>query len=128
VISKYFASGEVDCNCGCGFVPNDQTMEIADKLREGWGGPLRCVSGARCKAYNKYLIMTNVPAAPKSAHIDGQALDLRPVDGRIKEFQEYVKGRLEELNIRMESPIDAPTWVHVDTRPVAPGKKRVFRK
>lgn len=54
-------------------------------------------------------------------------MDLKPVNGKIVEFHNYVRSRLVELNIRMESPIDAPTWCHIDLRSVAQGKPRVFR-
>lgn len=125
--SKYFKRDEVDCKCGCGMVPGDEILAAADAIREGWGSPVDCSSGARCANYNMYLRMHGVPAALKSAHIDGIAMDLKPVNGKITEFHNYVRSRLVELNLRMESPIDAPGWAHIDKRPVAPGKSRVFR-
>lgn len=71
--------------------------------------------------------MHGVKAAKYSAHIEGLAMDLRPVNGKIEEFHDYVEKRLEELGIRKEDRRDAPGWVHVDLRPVAPGKSRIFR-
>ena len=128
MISKYFSKEEVNCNCNeCDLVPSDKILAIADKLREGWGSGLRCTSGARCRNYNTYLQMHGIKAAQYSAHMELIAMDLVPVNGKIKEFQDYVRSRLVELEIRMESPIDAPNWVHIDLRPVAPGKARIFR-
>lgn len=126
-ISKYFKEEETSCNCGCGKVPGNYILAIADIIREGWGSPVDCTSGARCQNYNMYLQMHGIKAARYSAHLEGLAMDLRPVNGKIKEFQDYVHSRLAELEIRMESPIDAPAWCHIDLRPVAPGKSRVFR-
>ena len=127
--SKYFKESETACRCpdNCGMVPGNTILAIADSIREGWGSPIDCTSGARCQNYNTYLAMHGIPTAKKSAHMEGIAMDLKPVNGKVKEFQDYVRSRLVELNIRMESPIDAPSWVHIDTRPVAPGKPRVFR-
>lgn len=126
-ISKYFKSEETSCKCGCGMVPGNKILAIADKIREGWGSPIDCSSGARCENYNTYLRMHGIPTALKSAHMDGTAMDLKPVNGKIQEFHNYVRSRLAELEIRMESPLDAPSWAHIDLRPVPVGKPRVFR-
>ncbi len=127
IVSKYFKESEVTCKCGCGMVPRNSILAIADEIREGWGSGINVTSGARCQQYNMYLRMHGIPAALKSAHMSGIALDLKPVNGKITEFHNYVRSRLAELNIRMESPIDSPSWAHIDSRPVAPGKARVFR-
>ncbi len=129
MISKYFSIDEVKCRCpdNCGEVPGDMIMAIADELREGWGSGVTVTSGARCHNYNEYLRMHGIKAAKYSAHIEGIALDLRPVNGEIKKFQDYVRSRLVDLEIRMESPIDAPQWAHVDLRPVQLGMPRIFR-
>lgn len=126
-ISKYFKPEETSCKCGCGMVPGNKILAIADTIREGWGSPLDCNSGARCANYNLYLQMHGIRAATRSAHMEGIAMDLKPVNGKIAEFHDYVRSRLAELEIRMESPIDAPSWAHIDLRPVEPGKARVFR-
>lgn len=126
-MSKYFKDSEVECKCGCGMLPKVSIMAVADAIREGWGSPIDVSSGARCSNYNMYLRMHGIPTALKSAHMEGIALDLKPVNGKIAEFHNYVRSRLVELGIRMESPIDAPSWAHVDLRPVPPGRPRVFR-
>lgn len=126
-MSKYFTAEETACRCGCGRNVSPRILEVADKLREAWGSGIRVTSGARCENYTKYLQMHGVPAATRSAHIEGLALDLRPTNGKLREFQEFVRLKLGELKIRMEDPEHTSQWCHVDLRPVAPGKSRVFK-
>lgn len=124
-MSKYFTDKEVGCLCGCGKLPEPEIMVVADLLREGWG-PLGCSSGARCLQHTLKLRKNGTPAALKSAHIDGLALDLYDPKGRIKPLQEYIRSRLKELDIYMEDPLYTPSWTHITTRPPASGE-RVFR-
>lgn len=49
------------------------TLEIADEIRERWGGPIRVVSGYRPPAYNRAI-----GGADQSQHIAFKALDLKP--------------------------------------------------
>ncbi len=113
---------ETQCRCGkCKQVPKLATLRIADKLREGWG-PLIVSSGARCADHNR-----RVGGAKNSAHVTGEAMDLRPVDlSKIKEFQAYCIKRAEELDIYIEDPDYTKTWLHFQIRKTASGK-RVFR-
>lgn len=134
-ISKYFTANEVKCKCpdDCGRLPGNKILAIADTIREGWAKEfpenpgIRCTSGARCENYTKYLQLHGIPAATRSAHIEGLALDLKPINGEMKRFQDYVRSRLAELEIRMEDPAATPSWTHIDLRPVAAGKPRVFK-
>lgn len=125
---KYFSPEETECKCGeCKQNVNPKILLVADAIREEWGSGIRVTSGARCHNYTQYLRAHGIPAALRSAHIEGIALDLRPTNGKLREFQEFVKARLVSLNIRMEDPEYTPQWCHIDLRPVAPGKSRVFR-
>jgi hypothetical protein len=125
-VSKYFKAEEYECRCGvCKGRPSDRMLAIADEIRRGWGSGVECTSGYRCEAYSLYLRMHNVPAAVHSAHNSGEAMDFRPVNGKIQEFQNYCRSRLVELDIYMESPQFTMSWCHLQTRKVkAPG--RVF--
>jgi len=124
---KYFSDEELACKCGCGLLPKQRTIDIADKLRVLWGAGLRVTSGARCQNYNNYLRLHGIPAAQYSAHIEGLALDLRPLNGKVRELQELAIQNAERLGIRVEDPKATPQWLHFDLRPVAPGKNRVFK-
>lgn len=126
-VSKYFKPSEYECNCGeCHGRPDDATLKAADAIREGWGDGVNCTSGYRCEKYAQYLRMHGVPAAVHSAHNEGKAMDLRPVNGQMKKFHDYVRSRLVELDIFMEDPVATPSWLHFQTRKVK-GPSRVFK-
>ncbi len=124
-MSKYFTKSEVECRCGeCGKTPSPEMLQVADTIREAWGSPLICTSGARCNAYTTYLRMMGVAAARKSAHIEGLAMDLRPIYGKLEDFQNFVIQNAETFGVWVEEPTATPSWCHIQIRPV--GKKRVF--
>ena len=85
----------------------------------GYPKPAICTSGYRSPEYNKAI-----GGAKKSAHCLGRAIDISDKDGEIKKFIMEQDRLLEKLGLRMESPISAPTWVHIDSMPVK--HSRVF--
>jgi hypothetical protein len=52
--------------------------------------------------------------APKSAHKEGKAIDLRDRDGTLK--AKITPELLKKHALRMEHPDATPTWCHLDTR------------
>lgn len=135
-MSKYFTTKEVECRCGeCKQIPGNNILIIADIVREMWAEKypeepgVDCVSGARCKNYNTYLIMSGVGAVKNSRHITGNALDLRPANGKLKEFREMIEAACESLGIWIEAKTKTPLWVHIQDIPYPswkPGKARVY--
>lgn len=122
-MSKHFEDAELSCRCGCGLMPKEETIKLADRIREEWGSPLFCVSGARCAAHTEALQRRGIPARAKSAHNAGLALDLAPTDGRISAFHVFCQHRLERWEAWMESPAFTTAWAHIQLRPAS---KRVF--
>lgn len=126
----YFKLSEYECGCGCGHVPGDEILEVADILRQDWEGPLLITSGFRCLDWTKWLQAQGVPAATRSKHTQGVALDLRPTDlSRITEFHNFVLFMLEDLDIWAEDFRHTPTWAHVQAEPFGsyrPGGPRTF--
>jgi hypothetical protein len=119
---KYFKLTEFSCKCGCGELPQDSLMELADFVRNDWGEALCVSSGKRCAKHNNII-----GGAPKSAHVAGLAVDLRPYDvDRMSEFHKFCESKLEEWQCRMEDPKASPSWTHLDLYPVGPGG-RVFK-
>ena len=53
-----------------------------DDLREAWGSGIRISSGFRNKALNKA-----VGGVDNSCHLTGNAADLQPINGKMKEFK-----------------------------------------
>ena len=115
--SKYFSDAELSCRCGCGERPQDEIMKLADLVRNGWNKPLLCSSGARCKKHNE-----KVGGAKYSAHMNGLAIDLQPINSAdIVAFQEYCgrkvhEGAWLEGKVGMEYGRYTPTWVHLQLR------------
>ena len=83
-----------------------ETLEI---MRGVWDRPVIIHCAYRPPAYNK-----QVGGAPKSAHIEGRAIDFH-IDGipcdRVKA---YLVRNANHLRLRWES--NSTTWVHIDTR------------
>lgn len=117
---NYFEKSETMCRCGCGFDITPETRDLANKVREAWGGPVVVASGARCRKYNEV-----VGGATFSAHMSGIALDLRPGTGDMRTFHDFCIERLETWGCRMEAPQATPSWCHLDLRPPT-GQSRVF--
>lgn len=124
--SKYFNAGELACRCGCGMPPGPEIVAVADQLREMWGGPLFVSSGARCYEHTIALRARGIPAALRSAHREGLALDLRPEKPeQIIDFQRFVESKLDQLDIYMEDRRFTRQWAHIQTRPTKSGN-RIF--
>lgn len=111
------------CRCGCGRMPASETLELVCLISAEWGEVI-CASGARCEQYTKTLRKRGYKAAEKSAHAVGLAIDLVPVDGRIKEFHDYCISRLDAWDAYMEDPEFTPHHAHLQLRRA---KQRVFK-
>lgn len=58
-----------------------RTVQIADEIRDAWGGPVIVYSGYRAPAYNELI-----SGAENSQHMFFRALDIAPANGNIGEF------------------------------------------
>lgn len=128
---NYFGLTETDCQCGCGAQIKEETLDLANRVREEWTahvilkgmpgekGMLLCVSGARCEQHSENLRKRGIPAAVKSAHLEGLAVDLKPADeSLLKEFQIFCEKKIIFWRCRMEDPRYTRSWVHLDLRGV----------
>lgn len=76
-------------------------------------------SGWRPKGYNE-----GVPgAATNSTHITGEAIDLADDDGLLRNWCMLNLETLAKLGLWMEDGRTTPTWLHIQTRPPASGKR-----
>ncbi len=86
--------------------------EILDPLREAWGSPIKVNSGYRCKELN-----AKVGGSKTSSHMSGYAADLKPCNGKIDEFFEFVKKYFIDNKIDFDQIIDEYSgnahWVHI---------------
>jgi len=86
---------------------------ILNPLREDWGSAIRVNSGYRSEALNKA-----VGGSPTSAHSLGYAADLSPVNGKMREFKEFVKSWLKsrKFDQYINEFKGKSEWVHIGYR------------
>jgi hypothetical protein len=88
------------------------TDNVLDVIREAWGSAIKVNSGYRCEKLNK-----KVGGSKTSSHKYGFAVDLKPVNGLINDFFEFVKKYLIENGIAFDQLIDEYSgnshWVHI---------------
>ena len=65
-IKEYFTDSELACHCGCGKMPDEQSIELLYALRLYYGKPILVTSGARCETHN-----LRVGGSPMSTHLTG---------------------------------------------------------
>jgi len=122
-LGKYFSSYEFSCTCryqSC--VVQQVSKELIKKLdqvREKLGSPLIVTSGFRCSRKQADLRKAgHQTAVGKSSHEEGQAADIAAI--KSKELLKIVKEVFNNIGT-------APTFLHVDVRPIkADGTKRLW--
>lgn len=83
-------------------------------LRVGRALPLVVNSAYRTAAYN-----AAIGGSPRSQHVQGRALDLRPVDPRyLDDLYDVIRRRAEAV-LAIRGVGRYATFVHLDTRPTA---------
>ena len=91
-VSKYFTVGEAT-NYSNKRIPKEVVVkknifnlaQELDKVREAWGSPIKVTSWYRPPAVNRA-----VGGARNSQHLYGKAADIRPVQGNIYKFQDWL--------------------------------------
>lgn len=82
-----------------------------DEMREAWGSGIRVSSGYRCPATNQA-----VGGVQNSAHQYGNAADIVPVNGKMNEFEAFLKrwlkGKKFDQCIWETSKSTGGRWVH----------------
>ena len=90
----------------------NRLANFLDELREAWGSGIRVSSGFRCYALNNA-----VGGVQGSAHILGNAADISPVNGKMNEFEQFLKrwlkGRKFDQVIWETSKSSGGRWVHI---------------
>lgn len=116
-ISKYFSVGEVTNN-DPRRIPTDNTIkqniitlaQELDKVREAWGSGIIVTSWYRPPAVNRAI-----GGATRSQHLSGKAADIRPVQGDLYRFQDWLdKGLWSDKALGYGAK---KGFVHVDLRP-----------
>lgn len=85
--------------------------QLLDPIREAWGSPLKVNSGFRSEALNKA-----VGGSATSAHMDGWAADIFPLNGSITAFKEFVTSWAKDKQfdqIIIEKNSRGSEWIHI---------------
>lgn len=88
----------------------NRLANFLDALREAWGSGIRVTSGYRCQALNRA-----VGGVANSAHLYGNAVDLVPCNGKMAEFEAFLKKWLVGKKwdqVIWESSKTGGRWIH----------------
>lgn len=111
---------------------------LLDPLREAWaeyctmnslGTPaLRITSGIRSLAYNK-----KVGGSKTSSHLYGYAVDLVPMNGKLKEFRDFCiywlkDKKFDQFISEDENSKGVPGWIHIGYMRYDGSQRKEFKK
>lgn len=114
-LSKHFSVQEMNCNCGCGYVPPKEFMDKLEQLREAWSKPLTITSAARCRTYN-----AKVGGVPDSKHVLGQAVDVS-----LSNTERWALVKLA-MELGWGGIGIANSFIHLDIRPVSEARIWIY--
>jgi zinc D-Ala-D-Ala carboxypeptidase len=98
----------------------EKLMVAINLVRDLYGKPLTVSSGYRPAAQN-----AAAGGASKSCHLTLEAVDFADADRKLTKWCLKNLDILASAGLYMESPVNTPTWVHLQTRAPASGK-RIF--
>jgi Peptidase M15 len=111
-LSAHFSVSEFACKCGCGSKDVDpELIQKLERLRNLLRVPLVIDSGVRCKTYN-----AKVGGKPNSAHLTGEAADLRCIKSRTR----FTMKRLIYAWSLFSRVGNGDTFLHVDISSTLP--------
>lgn len=108
MLTAHFSLREAACQCGCGMLPDIESVRRIETLRDRFGRPMKVLSWARCKRHNQ-----SVGGAPESYHVLGRAIDIETPDAayRYKLIAAAIASGFNGIGVY--------SWgVHIDDRPV----------
>ncbi len=92
---------------------------LLQPLRDAWGSGISVNSGYRCPELNSHK---EIGGSPTSAHAYGYAADIKPSNGDMKSFQEFVLGWFRNSSAKFDQLIfEKPkngiaSWLHIGVR------------
>ena len=110
----YFDAAEKACKCGCGLNlvdRNNDFLRALNTARDLYGAPMEATSMTRCEPHN-----TEIGGAPRSAHMDGRAADIRcsNMEDRMNMVKCFIAAGFRRIEI-------SPVHIHVDMKKGARG-------
>lgn len=119
-LSPHFNTSEFACTCtypGCiDQVISDSLIIMLEKVREELGAPIKVTSAFRCAKKQRDLRRSGIQTAVgQSSHELGIAVDLQAKD--MKKLGELIEKYFSNIGT-------APSFYHIDMRPMLNGRKR----
>lgn len=99
-------------------------IEFLNPLREAWGSGIRINSGYRCPELNKA-----VGGVDTSAHMEGWAVDIYPVNNKFEEFKQFIIDYLKDKNFDQViiERNDCSQWIHLGLWSKGRQRKQIFK-
>lgn len=104
----------IDNNCPSSLIDNLQkTAEMMQSIRDFYGKGITITSGYRCPKLN-----TKIGGSKTSAHTQGNAVDTKPADCNMKDYQkkvlEWAKiNNFDQIIIEKPDKNGIASWIHI---------------
>lgn len=99
-------------------------IEFLNPLREAWGSGIRVNSGYRCPELNQA-----VGGVETSAHKEGWAVDMYPVNNKFEEFKQFIIDYLKDKNFDqcIVERSGRLQWIHFGLYSKHGQRKQIFK-
>lgn len=99
-------------------------IEFLNPLREAWGSGIRINSGYRCPELNKV-----VGGVDTSAHKEGWAVDIYPVNNKFEDFKQFIIAYLKDKNFDqcIVERSGRSQWIHLGFYSNHRQRKQIFK-
>lgn len=99
-------------------------IEFLNPLREAWGSGIRINSGYRCPELNKV-----VGGVDTSAHKEGWAIDMYPVNNKFEDFKQFIITYLKDKNFDqcIVERSGRSQWIHLGLYSNHRQRKQIFK-
>ena len=102
----------------------EKLIEFLNPLREAWGSGIRINSGYRCPELNKA-----VGGVDTSAHKEGWAVDMYPVNNKFEDFKQFIIAYLKDKNFDqcIVERSGRSQWIHLGLYSNHRQRKQIFK-
>ena len=99
-------------------------IEFLNPLREAWGSAIRINSGYRCPELNQA-----VGGVATSAHCEGWAVDMYPINKQFTKFKQFIVDYLKDKNFDQAIIEKSGTskWIHLGLWSKGRQRKQIFK-
>lgn len=101
-----------------------ELISFLNPIREKWGSGIQVNSGYRCPELNKA-----VGGVDTSAHMEGWAVDIYPVNNKFEEFKQFIIDYLKDKNFDQViiERNGCSQWIHLGLWSKGRQRKQIFK-